>query len=300
MKQGTSAWFEARKKRVTGSVAGAILGLSPFMSRDDVMRSMVRDALGAEREFKGNQATRHGNNTELEAKLMFMQETGLFACETGFHTFEDWLGASPDALVGDSSILEIKAPYGLRNKKEPAFKSIKEQPHYYAQLQIEMKSTCRMGAYFFQYVPALTIKDEGFYRPAMYKLERVDYDQAWHDQNIPILKEFYDEFLTELANPDKHLKPLRRDMTTDEAVMLIDDIDYIDMQMAQLKEARQQNMDKLIEMANDESVEIAGRKLTKFERRGSVDYKKIISEFMPDFKDEDKYRRASSTQWRLS
>ena len=50
--------------------------------------------------------------------------------------------ASPDGIVEDeegyTKVLEIKCPFGLRNDKEPVFKSIMEQPHYYAQLQIEM------------------------------------------------------------------------------------------------------------------------------------------------------------------
>ena len=52
MEQRSTEWFAARKGRVTGSSVGAILGLSPFMSPDDVMRRMVRERNGAASEFK--------------------------------------------------------------------------------------------------------------------------------------------------------------------------------------------------------------------------------------------------------
>jgi len=57
MEQRSPQWFKAREGRVTGSSVGAILGLSPFMAPDDVMRRMVREYHGAEAEFQGNSAT---------------------------------------------------------------------------------------------------------------------------------------------------------------------------------------------------------------------------------------------------
>ena len=41
--QRSTEWHEQRKGRVTGSVAGAILGLNPFMSPEQALRRMVRD-----------------------------------------------------------------------------------------------------------------------------------------------------------------------------------------------------------------------------------------------------------------
>ena len=39
--QRTPEWNEKRKSRVTGSIVGAILGLSPYMTRADAMRAMA-------------------------------------------------------------------------------------------------------------------------------------------------------------------------------------------------------------------------------------------------------------------
>ena len=88
--QRSKEWFEKRKGRVTGSRVGAILGLNPWQTREDVMRAMVREYHGAPSEFEGNVATEHGKAHEEEATLDFTLETGLDVEETGFHTFEDW------------------------------------------------------------------------------------------------------------------------------------------------------------------------------------------------------------------
>ena len=57
------------------------------------------------------------------------------------HPVYDWFGASPDGIVNDETVLEIKCPFNLRNELLPQFKSIESQPHYYAQLQLEMACT---------------------------------------------------------------------------------------------------------------------------------------------------------------
>ena len=52
-----------RTGRVTGSRIAAVLGLSPYLSRDDVMREMVREFFWDEPEFAGNFVTDWGSST---------------------------------------------------------------------------------------------------------------------------------------------------------------------------------------------------------------------------------------------
>ena len=77
MQQRTPEWFAARRGRVTGSVAGAILGLSPFSTREEALRRLVRDWHGAEPEFVSNVATIHGTVHEDGAFMDFMMDTGI-------------------------------------------------------------------------------------------------------------------------------------------------------------------------------------------------------------------------------
>ena len=101
MEQRSPEWFAARKNRITGSAVGAILGLSPYSTPDDVMRRMVREKFDAPSEFTGNVATEWGVANEAGAIKEYEMETGVTVKPAGFYTHMHWLGASPDGLVGD-------------------------------------------------------------------------------------------------------------------------------------------------------------------------------------------------------
>lgn len=280
MKQQTPEWFEARKGRVTGSVAGAIVGLSPYMKPKDVLRSMVRQYHGAESEFKGNVATEYGNQFEKAAQEDFELITGLEVKEVGFlqHPGYDWLGASPDGLIGDNDVLEIKCPYSKRNGGE--FKSITEQPHYFAQTQLEMYCSGGNKCHFFQW------------SPHSYKLETIDLSRAWLDENIPKLKEFYDLYLSELDN-DKHLSPLIQSKKADEAVnRYLEAKDSLEYAKEQLDQAKKE----LVYLAGGNKTNISGLLVYPIERKGSISYSKIVKEKLPEL-DLEQYRGKASESW---
>ena len=69
---------------------------------------MVREYHGYESEFIGNIATEHGNLHEPLAQMDYQVKTGNFVEECGFivHPVYDWLGASPDGLVLDNTVLD--------------------------------------------------------------------------------------------------------------------------------------------------------------------------------------------------
>lgn len=280
--QRSPEWFAARKGRVTGSIAGAILGLAPYMTRDEALRSMVRSYHGAESEFTGNIATEYGTRMEPDAVASFEMETGLDVTEVGFFEYEDWLGASPDGLCSDGHGLEVKCPFGLR--KGGDFKTAKEQPHYYAQMQIEMLCAGWTGINFYQWAPHGSA------------LEFVEYDQEWFDENLPYLRQFYALYLSELDNP-KHLEPLRVDLSTAVTRKMIDEIDQLKEAEDNAKDRRKEIEAELIEMAKGKNALIWGRKLTKVDRKGNVQYAKV-----PELKgvDLEPYRGKGSTSWRIS
>lgn len=284
MQQRSAEWFEARKGRVTGSVAGAILGLAPYMTRDEVMRSMVRSYHGAERDFVGNIATEYGQRNEPTA----IQELGMYydisVEECGFFPYEDWLGASPDGLIGDEAIVEVKCPYGKRDSKD--FKPLSEQPHYYAQIQIELLCTGRKLCYFFQWSPVGDM------------LELVELDQVWLDENLPILKAFHNEYLLEVDNPD-HLAPLRKELYGPKASALLEEYDDLTDAIERATERRKEVLAELVKAAKERDAIINGRKLTLVRKEGAISYAKAIKELAPDA-DLEKWRGKASEYWRLS
>jgi len=283
MEQRSEEWFEARKRRVTGSSVGAILGLDPYRNADDVMRAMVREAHGAESEFTGNVATEWGAFNEAGAQADFTMETGLSVVTCGFFPHLDWLGASPDGLIGDDAVLEIKCPFRLRDGGE--HKGIAEQPHYYSQMQIEMYCTERSKAYFWQWAPHET------------KLEVVERDEWWLDSHVPRLFEFYERFMKEMNNED-HLKPKRKVLNTNRALHLATEYDELQEAIDQAKEKQKQVMDELVGLSNGNNAQIGDKKLTLVKRSGSISYAKAIKELAPDA-DLEKWRGKETEYWRL-
>jgi len=68
----------------------------------------------------------------------------------GFLKLNDDAGASPDGLVSDNAVLEIKCPKSTTFFELVATNEIDQK--YYAQIQMQMMCTGRKKAYFFNYL----------------------------------------------------------------------------------------------------------------------------------------------------
>ncbi len=279
IEQRTPEWFKQRVGKITGSRVGAILGLNPWAKPKDVMRSMVRDYHGAKSEFTGNVATEYGNNFEEIAEGDFEIETGLEVTETGFHIKKgaNWLGASPDGLIGDDAVLEIKCPFGARKTGE--FKSIADQLHYHAQMQIEMFCAERQKCYFYQWSEKNS------------QIDVIDYNQHWIDENLPKLEAFYNQYLKEIKFPEIHLLDL---VQTKEAKKLVESYNAFKADMEQAKAFMDDAKKQLIALADGKKSNISGVLVYEVERKGSVNYKNI-----PELKgvDLEQYRGDTSKYW---
>ena len=284
--QRSPAWFNQRKGRVTGSNVAAILGDDPYRTADDVLRTMVRDYHGVESEFPDNPAMAWGRANEANAIGLFELETGLEVKKCGFFPYEDWLGASPDGLIGDDTILEFKCPYGIRNKPAPVTFKRLDQTHYVGQIQIEILASGRNKAIFAQWTP------NGEY------VEHVKQDQSWLDENLPRLRAFYDLYLSELDNPE-HLEPKRREINTPRLAQLITEYDDMTEAEDRAKERKAEIMDAMQEAAGFKDALICGRKLTKVQKLGAVSYAKLVKELLPNA-DLKPYTGAASSYWKFT
>ena len=243
--QRSDEWFQARKGKVTASSAGAILGNNPYKSRDDVMRDMVREHFGAEKEFKGNAATQWGEDHENDALNAVEMHTGCVVESTGFHVHpeHDWLGASPDGFV-DGDVVEVKCP---ANRK---LFTLEDKPYYYDQIQLQMACTCKRFAVF------------GVWAPDDFYIEEVSFDQDWWDQSLPKLEAFRAEF-AQVISDENLAKPFLEDavqnMDADEEWLALahDYSEYkqiVDSSTATLKEIKS----KLIDLAGGRKSKGAG------------------------------------------
>lgn len=278
MEQHSPEWFLARKNRITGSAVGSILGLSPWQKPHEVMRRMVREYLDQPSEFSGNPATEYGTLNEPNALADYQMETGQLVDPVGFILHDDWLGASPDGLIGEDGLIEIKCPFGLRNAPTPQFKTAKEQEHYYAQMQIQMLCTGRKWCDFYQWSAYGS------------KLEHVELDPIWIEDNVPRLRAFYEHYLQE-REPENNWKYI----DGGELVHTYKSkLAAFEVAKVELEEAK----DALILASNGESCQFGDVKVTLCERKGSVSYAKAIKELAPDA-DLEKYRGKDSEYWRV-
>ena len=294
--QQTKEWQQQRTMRITGSRIGAILGLSPWQKSDDIIREMVRQYHGYPSEFVENPATQHGRHNEQRALLAFMRETGLDVEQCGFFEYGDRMGASPDGLTSDGGVLELKVPFGLRNGGE--FKPLSEQPHYYAQVQMEMLATGRTHAYFSQYIAPKGDPLAFDYVPEQINIERVEVDPDWIEVVLSQIDVFYNRLLAELDNPE-HLEPLRVVIDTPSTGELLAEIDQLRARQKSDSEREKELLNALVELCDGKNALVHGRKLTLVERQGSISYAKAIKEYAPDA-DLEPFRGKPSKGWRLT
>jgi putative phage-type endonuclease len=284
LEQRTEEWHAARKGRITASSVGAILGHAPYATRDDVMRRMVREWVGAEPEFEGNIATEYGTRNEAGALTEYVMETGNAVEAVGFITREDWAGCSPDGLIGEYGGLEIKCPFGLRKDETPAFKSVFDQPHYFDQVQFSIWVTNRSWWNFYQWSPNGT------------SMEKVMWSGSWQNQNLPKLRQFYAEYLAERKNPAIHLEPKRQIIDTPEAHRIASEYDQICEAIDRAEERKKELLADMVRISGQKDTIFAGRKLTKVEKAGAIAYAKAVKALIPNA-DLEPYRGKPSSYW---
>lgn len=284
MEQRTQEWFEARKGRITASSVGAILGHAPYATRDDIMRRMVREYHGAPEEFEGNIATEYGTRNEAGALTEYIMETGNEVRAVFFVEREHWAGCSPDGFIGEDGGLEIKCPFGLRKDEAPAFKTLKEQPHYYDQIQFSLWVTGRKWWDFYQWSPNGTM------------LERVEVDEMWQAFSLPNLRQFHAEYVDERKTPDVHLEPKRPIIDTPEARRIMAEYEQICEALDRAEERKKELLSNMAVIAMDRNVVFAGRNLTKIEKAGAIAYAKAVKALIPDA-DLEPYRGKKSSYW---
>jgi len=116
MEQGTDEWFAIRIGKVTASRVADVIAKTKSgysASRDNYMAQLVCERLtGQKGESFTNAAMQHGTETEPLARAAYEARYDVLVDEVGFvpHPKILMAGASPDGLVGDNGLLEIKCP----------------------------------------------------------------------------------------------------------------------------------------------------------------------------------------------
>jgi putative phage-type endonuclease len=152
MDQGTEEWFTIRIGKVTASRVADVIAKTKTgysASRDNYMAQLVCERLtGQKGESFTNAAMQHGTDTEPLARAAYEALKDVLVDEVGFvpHPTIDMAGASPDGLVGDDGLIEIKCPNTATHIETLLSQSVPGK--YNTQMQFQMACTGRQWCDF--------------------------------------------------------------------------------------------------------------------------------------------------------
>jgi len=183
--QGTNSWFEAKLGKVSASNFSKVLNKGT--SRGLYMRKLAAEKLTG---ITQTSYTNENMETGLELEGFAREYYGLAnSCkieQVGFIQMNDWVGASPDGLIGKDGLLEIKCPIPSTHIENII--RAKMPTCYIPQVQGQLLVTGRKWCDFISYSPQITS------RP-FYSI-RINRD----DKYIKILKVAIEQFVAELKD----------------------------------------------------------------------------------------------------
>jgi len=159
MEQRTDEWFAARCGKVTASRIADVMARTRNgygASRANYMAQLITERLtGKPVNGYTNAAMQWGTDTEPLAREMYMLETFATVEEVGFvpHPEIENAGASPDGLVGDDGLVEIKCPNTATHIDALLNETIADK--YLKQMQWQMACTGRKWCDFVSFDPRL-------------------------------------------------------------------------------------------------------------------------------------------------
>ena len=173
--QGTEEWKRARLGRVSASRIDDVMAKTKTgysTSRQNYMAELIAERLtGEPKEAFISSAMQWGTEREPEAREAYEFITGNDVAQIGFvpHPTIAMAGASPDGMIGDDGVLEIKAP--LTSTHIDHLLSEKVPQKYVYQMQWQLACTGRTYADFVSYDPRLPLSMQLF-------IKRVPRDDA--------------------------------------------------------------------------------------------------------------------------
>lgn len=157
--QGSDAWLQARLGKVTASRIADLAARTKTgwgASRANYMAQLIAERLtGVPGETYTNAAMQWGIEKEPEARAAYEFRFDKSVIEVGFvpHRIIEMSGASPDGLVGDNGLVEIKCPNTATHIDTLLGGSVPSK--YDLQMQWQMACTDRSWVDFVSYDPRM-------------------------------------------------------------------------------------------------------------------------------------------------
>ena len=166
--------------------------LNKGKGRQTYLDTLVEElSTGQPREVYISEYMKHGTKWEPMARLVYEAITERTVQQVGFIVKDDFVGVSPDGLVGDDGIIEIKCPKDTTHEKYVDEHRL--PPAYKPQVQGLLWVTDREWCDFMSYHPRPIGKER-------YMIKRVYRDDVY----ILTIQSETNKFITEIKERLKH------------------------------------------------------------------------------------------------
>lgn len=187
IEQRTDDWYAARLGKVTASSLYKVLAKTKTgygADRGNYMTQLVLERVtGTKADSYTNAAMQWGIDQEPFARAAYEAKTGVLVEEVGFvpHPTIEAAGASPDGLVGDDGMVEIKCP-DSKTALECWLSDSPVEGKYFAQMQWQMRCADRAWCDYVVFDPRMPAKAQLF-------VTRVMRDDKWlADTEVEVVK----------------------------------------------------------------------------------------------------------------
>ena len=157
--QGSDEWKKARLGYVSASNVDAVMAKGKGVSRRNYLVKIVAERLSNEiGESYSNSAMEWGVKTEPLARIAYEVSHETLVEQIGFykHPTIPWVGVSPDGLVGEDGLVEIKCPNTTTHIDY--IDGNKVPTEYYKQIQCQLWVTGRQWCDFVSFDPRIKRK----------------------------------------------------------------------------------------------------------------------------------------------
>ncbi|WP_421565606.1 lambda exonuclease family protein [Ochrobactrum sp. EDr1-4] len=197
--QGSPEWFAARLGRVTASRVADVIAKTKTgygASRKNYLAELVLERLtGKAEEGFTSSAMQWGTDNEPDARSEYQFEKNTKVVQVGFvdHPHIAMTGASPDGLVGDDGLLEIKCPNSATHLDTLRTNTISSR--YITQMNWQMACTGRQWCDFVSFDPRFPEHMRLFVK----RHHRVDADIRALEIDVTLFIKEVDEAIADLA-----------------------------------------------------------------------------------------------------
>lgn len=177
--QGTDAWLCLKAGKFTASTFSDLFAKETTQAYQGAINDVVYGKLTGEPvESYTNDIMKRGSELEPFAREQYELETFNKVNQVGFIELNEWVGYSPDGLIGEDGLIEIKAP--KHSTLIEAHLSQKIPTKYYWQMLGGLYVTGRLWCDYYVYHPKL--------KPLLIRVER-------NESDIKLLEEKLNEVI---------------------------------------------------------------------------------------------------------